>query len=163
MILGARARELLAHARANCATIEPLPPERIPEQRTLAPCGGPAAGRAALLYDEDCGFCRCALRAVLAWDRRGRLRAVAIQDREGERLLAGMGAEERMDSWHLADANGSLHSAGAALAPLLRMLRGGAPLAAAAEAFPALAERSYRAVADHRAGLHRVLERLGVC
>ncbi len=124
---------------------------------------GHGAGAAALLYDEDCGFCRCALRAVLARDRRRRLRPVAIQDPEAERLLAGMSEQQRMDSWHLVEGDGSRHAAGAALAPLLRMLPGGAPLAAAAEAFPALAERGYRAVADRRSGLHRLLRRLGVC
>jgi len=116
-----------------------------------------------LLYDEDCGFCRCALRAVLTWDRGRLVRPVALQDPEAERLLAGMSERQRMDSWHLVEGDGSRLSAGAALAPLLRMLPGGAALAAVAEAFPELAERGYRAVADHRAGLHKVLARLGAC
>ena len=45
---------------------------------------------AALLYDADCGFCRWAAAKVLAWDRRGTLRPVALQDRAGsDRLLPG--------------------------------------------------------------------------
>ena len=124
---------------------------------------GRAESRAALLYDRDCGFCRCALRAVLAWDRAGRLRPVALQDAEAERLLPGLDEDQRLDSWHLVLPDGSRHSAGRALAPLLRLLPCGAPAAALADAFPGLAETGYRAVSDHRAGLHRLLARLGVC
>jgi predicted DCC family thiol-disulfide oxidoreductase YuxK len=116
-----------------------------------------------LLYDADCGFCRCALRAVLAWDRHRRLRPVALQDPEAQRLLPGMSEQQRMDSWHLVAGDGSRHSAGAAFEPLLRLLPGGAPLGALAGASPALTEAGYRAVADRRAGLHKLLGRLGVC
>lgn len=118
---------------------------------------------AALLYDRDCGFCRCALRLVLAWDRAGRLRPVALQDAEAERLLPGLDEGQRMDSWHLVLGDGSRRSAGRALAPLLRRLPLGVPLAALADAFPALIETGYRAVSNHRAELHRLLTRLGVC
>lgn len=117
--------------------------------------------RAALLYDRDCGFCRWSLGVVLAWDRRGRLRPVALQDPEAGALLADLDPDRRMASWHLVSPFGSRHSAGAALAPLLRLLPGGAPGAAVAERFPSLAEAGYRAVAAHRAGLHRLVRLFG--
>ena len=96
---------------------------------------------------------------ILRWDRHRRLRAVAIQSDEGGRLLAGMSEEERLASWHLAGADGSVVSAGAAAAPLARLLPGGRPLAALFDAFPDATERAYRWVAAHRATLGRVFSR----
>jgi predicted DCC family thiol-disulfide oxidoreductase YuxK len=104
---------------------------------------------ATLLYDSDCGFCRWSLGKVLAWDRRGELRPVALQSGEADALLPGMPAEQRMASWHLVDAAG-VHSAGAGIAPLLRLLPGGSPLGAAAARAPGAMERAYRFVAGRR-------------
>jgi predicted DCC family thiol-disulfide oxidoreductase YuxK len=118
-------------------------------------------GRAVLLYDRDCAFCRWSLGVVLAWDRRGRLRPVPLQDPEAEVLLSDLEPDQRMASWHLVSADGSRCSAGAALAPLLRGLRGGAPAAAVAERFPSLAEAAYRIFAEHRAGLSRLVRLFG--
>ena len=106
-----------------------------------------------LLYDRDCGFCRSSLELVLAWDRRGRLRPVALGDPEADRLLADLDREQRMASWHLVAPDGARFSAGEAVAPLLRLLPGGAPAAAVAERFPALTEAAYRFVAAHRGAL----------
>jgi predicted DCC family thiol-disulfide oxidoreductase YuxK len=105
---------------------------------------------ATLLYDSDCGFCRWSLGKVLAWDRRGRLRPVSLQSKQAERLLAGMPEEERMASWHLVGDDGRVRSAGAGIAPLLRVLPGGAPLAAVAARTPRLMEGGYRFIAGHR-------------
>ncbi len=110
-----------------------------------------------VLYDEDCGFCKWALNGVLAWDRPRRLRAVAIQSDEGDRLLASVPRARRLDSWHLVSPDGELRSAGAAAAPLARLLPGGAPLAAAFERFPRLTERAYRFVARNRGRFARAL------
>jgi predicted DCC family thiol-disulfide oxidoreductase YuxK len=103
-----------------------------------------------LLYDSDCGFCRWSLGKVLAWDRGRQLRPVSLQSKEAEGLLAGMAEEERMGSWHLVGPDGEIRSAGAGIAPLLRLLRGGSPLAAVAARAPGLMERGYRFVAGHR-------------
>jgi predicted DCC family thiol-disulfide oxidoreductase YuxK len=119
------------------------------------------AARAVLAYDRDCGFCRWSLGVVLAWDRRGRVRPLALQDPDSDALLAGLDREQRMDSWHLIATDGSRFSAGGALAPLLRLLPGGTPAAAFAERFPSLAEAGYRTVAAHRAGLHRFVRFFG--
>ncbi len=53
---------------------------------------------ATVLYDVDCGFCRWTMARVLAWDRRRRLRPVAIQDAEGEALLARLDPAARLES-----------------------------------------------------------------
>jgi predicted DCC family thiol-disulfide oxidoreductase YuxK len=116
----------------------------------------------SILYDADCGFCRWSLAWVMRWDRRRCLRPVALQDAEGERLLPGMGEEERMASWHLVTPDGRIHSAGAAAAPLLRLLPAGRPLASVADAFPRLTERLYRWVADHRTLLARPIRPSGL-
>ncbi|MGZ4318858.1 MAG: thiol-disulfide oxidoreductase DCC family protein [Gaiellaceae bacterium] len=113
--------------------------------------------RGVVLYDADCGFCKWSLDKILAWDRPGRLRAAAIQSAEGERLLAGLSPEARLGSWHLVDGDGTLHSAGAAAEPLVRLLPGGRPLAAVFRAFPGVTERAYRYVADHRDRWARLL------
>lgn len=113
--------------------------------------------RPIVLYDRDCGFCRWALAKLLAWDRRERLRPLALQDPEAERLLAGMDEQERMGSWHLAVPGGEVASAGAAFEPLLRELPGGRPLAALAARAPGLTERAYRLVSGNRTPLGRRL------
>src|SRR4051794_19222103 len=108
---------------------------------------------ATVLYDSDCGLCTTLLAGLLAWDRARRLHPVPIQSPEGERLLADLTPEQRMDSWHIVSGDGVRRSAGAGFAPLLRLLAGGPPLAALAERYPRGAERAYRLVAGNRSGL----------
>ena len=103
-----------------------------------------------VLYDADCGFCKWSLQAILRWDRRRRLRPVPIQSEEGQRLLAPVAPEARLDSWHLLTSEGKLYSGGAAAEPLVRTLPGGRPLAALFHAFPALTDSAYRYIASHR-------------
>jgi predicted DCC family thiol-disulfide oxidoreductase YuxK len=116
-------------------------------------------GAVSLLFDADCGLCRWSLAKVLAWDRRRALRPVALQDPAAQRLLADLGEDERMASWHLVDSQGRVFSGGAALGPLGRLLPGGRPLAALAQRFPGAAEQAYRLVADHRSALGRLVTR----
>ena len=116
----------------------------------------PTPGSYAVLYDRDCGFCRWSLDKILAWDRRRRLRPVAIQSEEGQRLLAPVPPEHRLDSWHLV-VDGEVRSAGAAAAPLLAVLPCGRPLAALLRGSPHATERAYRWVADHRDVVARLL------
>jgi predicted DCC family thiol-disulfide oxidoreductase YuxK len=101
--------------------------------------GSQLAQQLPVLYDDDCGFCKWSLDKILAWDRRRRLRPVAIQSDEGQALLADVPEPRRLDSWHLVLPSGEIRSAGAAAEPLARMLPGGQTLAWA-----------YRFVADHR-------------
>lgn len=114
-------------------------------------------GRATVLYDADCGFCRWSLRKILWWDRHRRLRPVALQSPEADRLLPDMDPQTRMGSWHLVDPNGRTHSAGDAVAPLLRLLPGGRPLARVAATFPGATRRAYRWVSSHREGLAKLV------
>lgn len=115
----------------------------------------PASAR--ILYDADCGFCRWSLGWLLRWDRRRALEPVALQDPLAGELLGEIAAERRMDSWHLIPADGSVVSAGAAAAPLLRLLRGGAPLAWLFEHAPRVVEGAYARVAGVRGALGRRL------
>jgi predicted DCC family thiol-disulfide oxidoreductase YuxK len=114
-------------------------------------------GDAVLLYDGECGLCRWSAAKVLQWDRGRRLRPVALQDAEADRLLGHLTPEGRMDSWHLVTSDGTVVSAGAAAAPLLRLLPGGGPLATLAAAAPGPTERAYRLVADNRSPLGRLI------
>lgn len=102
-----------------------------------------------LLYDADCGFCRWSVDKILAWDRRRRLRPVALQSAEADTLLPGMAEQERLASWHLV-VDGRVYSGGAVAPPLLRHLPGGRPFAQVLALFPGLTERAYRSVARNR-------------
>jgi predicted DCC family thiol-disulfide oxidoreductase YuxK len=103
-----------------------------------------------VLFDRDCGFCRWTVGKLLAWDRRGALRPVAIQSDEGARLLADLTPAERLASAHVVDAAGRRTSGGDAIAPVAAVLPGGRPLAALARRAPGAARAGYRAVAGRR-------------
>lgn len=122
----------------------------------------PSRDRALVLYDADCGFCRWSLAKLLVWDRRRRLRPLALQDPEAARLLGDMDEERRMGSWHLVREDGSRTSAGPALPPLLELLPGGRSPATALRRFPGAVERGYRWVAGHRSLLGRPITRAAV-
>jgi predicted DCC family thiol-disulfide oxidoreductase YuxK len=107
-------------------------------------------GRAVILFDNDCGFCRWSLSRLLAWDRHGRLRPVALQSEQADDLLMGMDRERKMASWHLVAPNGRTYSGGEAVPQLARLLPAGASIAALASAFPRTTDRAYRWVARHR-------------
>src|SRR3989442_3969033 len=81
-----------------------------------------AKGVSFLLYDEDCGLCKWSLDKILAWDRSKRLRAVPIQSEEGQRLLARVNPDIRLDSWHLVRDDGTLFSSGTVAEPLARLI-----------------------------------------
>jgi predicted DCC family thiol-disulfide oxidoreductase YuxK len=110
-----------------------------------------------VLFDRDCGFCRWSVGRLLAWDRRGRLRPVAIQSDEGQRLLAELTPAQRLASAHAVDPDGRRASAGDAVAPIASVLPGGAPLAALARRAPALARLGYRAIAGRRSLLGKLV------
>jgi predicted DCC family thiol-disulfide oxidoreductase YuxK len=117
----------------------------------------PSTPRWTVIYDPDCGFCRTAMAAILRADRRRMLRPLALGTPEADRLLDDLRPEQRAGSWHLVSPDGHRESAGAAGAPLLRLLPGGAGPAAALAAAPATTERTYRWVADHRSTFSHAL------
>ena len=113
--------------------------------------------RATLFYDVDCGFCTRAVVALLRLDRRRALRAEQIRSPLGDRLLGDLPDSERDGSWHLVEASGRRTAAGAAAAPLLRLLPALAWLAPLLEAFPATVDAAYRLVARNRGRLSRAV------
>ena len=123
-----------------------------------------AALRHRLVFDDACGFCRWSAARILRWDRRGRLEPVGLSDASIPSLLPGLSAEERASSWHLVAPDGTVRSAGAAVAPLLRLLPYGRLVAWLPAATPRTTERLYRAVARRRATFGAWLgeERCGV-
>jgi predicted DCC family thiol-disulfide oxidoreductase YuxK len=108
-----------------------------------------------VLYDADCGFCKWMLAALLRWDLRARLRPLALQGASADELLADLTREQRMASWHLISPVGKRRSGGAALAPLLRLLPAGRPLAAVIGRLPGPIDGAYRWVAANRTQLSR--------
>ena len=109
----------------------------------------------ALLYDAECGFCRVCVAVLLMKDRHHRLRPVALQDPRAVGLLPGLDEAARMASWHVVAPDGRVWSAGAALAPALRLLPGGGFAARLAERFPGAVDRVYRLAVRHRGRLGR--------
>lgn len=112
--------------------------------------------QATVLYDAGCGFCTWAALGLVR-RARGGLRAVPIRSAEGDALLGDLTDALRDGSWHLVAADGRRWSAGAALAPLLRLLPGLGWLAPVAASLPWPVERGYRLVARNRALLSRLL------
>jgi predicted DCC family thiol-disulfide oxidoreductase YuxK len=114
--------------------------------------------QATLFYDTDCGLCRWTAAKIAAWDRRGAIRLVTLQDRaQADRLLGPMDEQTRMASWHLVTPDGGVHSAGRGVAPLLRLLPGGAPLARLASALQPFTDAAYCFVANRRSAFGRML------
>jgi len=74
--------------------------------------------RTWVLYDADCGVCKLIVARILDLDRRKRLRPLKLQDPKAAELLPGMTEEERMQSFHLVEPDGTVHSAGDGLAKL---------------------------------------------
>jgi predicted DCC family thiol-disulfide oxidoreductase YuxK len=108
-------------------------------------------GAHVVLYDADCGFCKLAVRWLLRLDRRRCLRPVAIQGAEGRELLTEVPEAQRLESAHLLTPGGTLHSGGAAAAPLAELLPGGSIVARLFLRFPSATDRAYRWVTRHRA------------
>jgi predicted DCC family thiol-disulfide oxidoreductase YuxK len=110
-----------------------------------------------LLYDADCGFCRWSLDKILARDRYHRIRPLPLHSAEAGALLPGMDEKTKMASWHLVLPDGTVRSAGDAVAPLLRLLPKGRPLASVAATMPGLTRATYRIVARNREKFGRML------
>ena len=110
-----------------------------------------------VIYDADCGLCRTALALILRVDAARALRPLALGTAEADRLLADLSPPQRAASWHLVDPTGHRESAGAAAAPLLRLLPAGRGPAALLDRFPRTTERAYAWVAAHRSLLGRLI------
>lgn len=122
-----------------------------------------------MIYDDDCGFCRWTLALLLDRDRDA-LRPLPLGTPEADYLLHDLAPAERSSSWHLVidppgaeqlsfDAAPVRFSAGAAFAPMLRIMPRGRRLAWLAARVPGPTERGYRWVAGHRSLLGRFVPR----
>ena len=109
-----------------------------------------------VLFDADCGLCRWSAERLRRWDRAGRLRFVAIDSPEADRLLHELTPPARRASWHLVRGD-VVASGGAAVAPALSLLPGGRPFAGLARRFPRVTDRAYGWVAAHRTQIGRLL------
>lgn len=114
-----------------------------------------ADDNATVLYDRDCGFCRWTLAQLLRWDRARRLRPVPIQSDEGQRLLARVPEEKRLESWHLVTADGEVRSAEKGFPGLFGRLPAGAPIALFTGALPGPFGAGYRLLVANRTRLGR--------
>jgi len=110
-----------------------------------------------LLYDADCGFCRWSLDKILARDRDGRIRPLPLQSPEAASYLPGMDEQTKMASWHLVLPDGTVRSAGDAVAPILRLLPRGTTLASVAGTAPGVTRAAYRLVARNREKFGRMI------
>lgn len=110
----------------------------------------------ALLYDGDCGFCRCAAALIATWDGARRLRILPLADPEAIQLFGDMPLERQAATWHLVTEDGSVRSGGDAVAPLMDRLPAGLPFAALARLLPRPTDAGYRFVARHRGSLARL-------
>jgi predicted DCC family thiol-disulfide oxidoreductase YuxK len=118
--------------------------------------------KATLLYDADCGFCRWTLALILEWDRAGRLRPLALQDPEADRLLGeAVSADLKMESFHLVTSSGEVYSRGSALTKLATLLPGGGPIASLMARVPRVVDRGYFWVARNRGIFGRTIGRIG--
>jgi predicted DCC family thiol-disulfide oxidoreductase YuxK len=113
-------------------------------------------GTLIVLYDGECGFCKVMLAVLLSWDRAHRLDPASIQSARGEELLAGMAQQDRLASWHLIDAEGTLYSGGAGIGVIFAALPYGSPIARVASRFERTTSRAYEWVAAHRVLLGRI-------
>jgi predicted DCC family thiol-disulfide oxidoreductase YuxK len=111
----------------------------------------------AVLYDEDCGFCRWSTDKLKAWDTRHRLTFAAIQGPQGAELLHAVPEAEWLGSMHAVTPDGRVWSGGQAVRVILPQLPGGGILASIAAAFPGATDTTYRLVARHRERLGRML------
>jgi predicted DCC family thiol-disulfide oxidoreductase YuxK len=112
---------------------------------------------ATVCYDAECGLCRWCAWQLRRWDRRRRLRFVALGDPRTDELLHELSVDRRRSSWHLVSSTGRVASGGAAVPRVLELLPGGKPLAAVADRLPMVTERAYRWVADRREWIGRLL------
>ncbi|MCY3784035.1 MAG: DCC1-like thiol-disulfide oxidoreductase family protein [Chloroflexi bacterium] len=108
-------------------------------------------GRPVVLYDGRCAFCRVCARVLRCLDRGDRLDLLDFNRPEAEALLAPLPAAERRTALHIADTEGSVHSAGPALRRALAEAIGpGAERVLTNAAVAPVVDAAYRVVAARR-------------
>lgn len=110
-----------------------------------------------VFYDGACGFCEVCVALLLRWNRGGHLDPIAIQNPEGQRLLAPVPAAERLDSAHVMTVDGEILSGAEGAPALLRQLPAGRPLAALLAIAMPLTRLAYRFVTAARPAIGSIL------
>jgi len=110
-----------------------------------------------VFYDEDCGYCRWSVAQLLRLDRDRRLRLHAIQSPLGQRLLADVPEDLRLESAHLIDGEGKLFSGGEAAAPIAAALPRLAPTAPLLRRLSRPVNASYNLIAANRVRIGRLV------
>jgi len=115
--------------------------------------------RPALLYDAGCRGCRFAARVVARIDRERALTIMPLQDPGAGSLLDALPEEERLASWRLVGADGTLAGdGGAGLPALLRTVRRTRPLGWLLGLVPPyLLDSGYELIARNRGRLGRLV------
>lgn len=83
------------------------------------------AGRATLIFDGSCGFCRRWVERVQRWDRRGLLEMLPYQTPDLEARFPAVSRDECTQRIHLIDASGGVYRGAAAGREVLRRLPAG--------------------------------------
>ena len=84
----------------------------------------PAESRPALLYDDDCRFCRACAWLIVRWDRRGRLDVLPWSYPVARTALHNVEPARRDGSMHVLEADGRLYSLNSAVVQVLVRLPG---------------------------------------
>jgi len=105
-----------------------------------------------LVYDGACPFCKQCVGLVRRWDRARRVALVPFQATASWEGTPGLSRPALERAMHLVSPAGQVYAGAAAAFPLLRLLPGGALLAAplAVPGAERLAAAAYRWVARHR-------------
>ena len=112
--------------------------------------------RPVLLYDGECRLCRFAARSVVRLDRRHEVAFLPLQDDAANRLLAALAENERLDTWRIAQPDGSLTGRGAGVPDLLDAMWLTRRLGRLLELVPGPAlDACYRWIARNRGSLGR--------
>jgi predicted DCC family thiol-disulfide oxidoreductase YuxK len=111
-----------------------------------------AADRWSLIFDGECGFCRASVELLRGRDKDERLSFVPFQDIEALAPLPHIPRAELEQAMHLVAPDREVLKGAAALPAILRLIRGGPPLALLYRlpGVPWLAARAYRMVARNR-------------
>ena len=87
---------------------------------------GMPGGRATLIYDGNCGFCRRWVKRVEGWDRHGRLATLPYQAPDLEMRFPAVSRRECAEGMHLVLEDGhTVYRWAAAGREVLRRLPGG--------------------------------------